>query len=205
MEEIGTLYPNNLMTQYVLQNLLMTPMELEVLHLYEAMAGPGTKEHVLSEILCSKRSNREMDEIRDTYDSSNYTKNNTHTNVHFSFFIPEYGSLARDITEDTSGDFRDFLSQILLANRSNTSDVTDKQTNYLIKTIEDFNDPDKGIQESVISNIFLLQSYAQLKEVINKFPQKTGETLQAVLSSYFSGDYLDALLSLGEEYSFRVI
>lgn len=116
-----------------------------------------------------------------------------------SLFSTEYDvALAKQLYDDTSGDFRDFLSSIMLANRSNTSEVTEVRTSFLIKTIQDYNDPDNGLQINAVNDIFIYESYAQLTDLISKYSRVTGQSLMATLKEYFFGDYLNALLTLGK-------
>lgn len=106
--------------------------------------------------------------------------------------------MAKQLFDDTSGDFRDFLSSIMLANRSNTSEVTEVRTDYLIKTLQEYRDPDNGLQINAVNDIFIYESYGQLSELINKYSKVTGQSLMSTLKDYFYGDYLNALLALGK-------
>lgn len=121
-------------------------------------------------------------------------------NINPLFFSTEYDiTLAKQLYDDISGDFRDFISSIVLANRSNNnSEVSEKHTNYLIKTLEDYRDPDNGVQLSAISDIFVYESYPQLQDLITRYSKVTGQSLMATLKEYFYGDYLNALLALGK-------
>lgn len=60
------------MTQYLLTTMMMTPVDLQVFHLREATEGMGTKEHVITEILCTKKTNEEIDKLKTAYKKSRY-------------------------------------------------------------------------------------------------------------------------------------
>lgn len=68
--EFESIYPYNLMTQYLLTTMMMTPIDLQVFHLKEATEGIGTKEHVITEILCTKKTNDEINKIKAQYKKS---------------------------------------------------------------------------------------------------------------------------------------
>lgn len=52
--------------------MMMTPIDLQVFHLREATEGIGTKEHVITEILCTKKTNDEINKIKTSYKKSTY-------------------------------------------------------------------------------------------------------------------------------------
>lgn len=105
--------------------------------------------------------------------------------------------LGKAIVDDTSGDFRNLLVDLTMGNRNNETEVNEKRTKTLINNISAFLDYRMDSDGSVVSTILVRESYAQLKDVISKYPKMTGQTLQAALKNYYDGDYLDAVLAIG--------
>ncbi|VDD90746.1 unnamed protein product [Enterobius vermicularis] len=161
----------------VVVGLMETPTKFDVLQLYNAMKGLGTKESVLIDIVCS-RTPSELAAIKNEY-KDEYNK-----------------SLEDDIVGDTSGDFKNLLVSLLQGKRDPSYHVD------IMKAREDarkmFGSKKEKPDKSVFNDAFANQNVHQLARIFSEFQSIHGETIQTVISRVFSGDARDLYSHLAD-------
>lgn len=177
------------------------PKDFLAQSLFEAVDGPGTNEDVLIEILCSRKSNEEIDSIKKAFQSSTHYNFKT-LPIIFYFcccFVLEYDqSLEQKIFDDTSGDFMNLLLDILhTARKPETTPVDQRSTKRLINIIATSKEENYLFQSSIVT-VFSRESFKQLYHVITNFAQETGQTIhQSIEDGDKDSDYTKALLAIG--------
>ncbi|MEW6283798.1 MAG: annexin, partial [Candidatus Eremiobacterota bacterium] len=147
----------------------------DAVRLHEAIAGAGTTESVLNEIL-SNRSNAEINEIKAAYQRM-------------------YGvSLEDDIKGDTSGDYEDMLVELLKANRDESGQVNQAQaTQDAVRLHEAI--AGAGTTESVLNEILSRRSRRQIDAIAAAYQNMFGESLEDAIRGDTGGDYEDLLVA----------
>jgi len=159
---------------------LQTPTEYDVWQLHHAMAGAGTNEKTLIEILCS-RSNSEIKAIREEY-KKEHNKD-----------------LEKEITSETSGHFRRLLVSLLQGNRDESKTVDHNAAVTEAKALYDAGEGKWGTDESKFNQILVLRSPTQLHAIFDEYQKLTKHTIQKAIDSEFSGDIkagLQAIVSV---------
>uniref|UniRef100_A0A0N5AX43 Annexin n=1 Tax=Syphacia muris TaxID=451379 RepID=A0A0N5AX43_9BILA len=150
--------------------LMDLPVNYDAYHLHKAIAGIGTKESVLIEIMCS-RTNSEINEIK---------------RVYRQLYKQE---LERDIVGDTSGYFQRLLKTE--KNKGNSFDVL-QDAHALHRAGEQR----LGTDETCFNAILAAQNYAQLRLVFQEYQKITGHPIEKAIEAEFSGDIKDGLLAV---------
>ncbi|XP_059844705.1 annexin A3a isoform X3 [Hypanus sabinus] len=158
--------------------LMLPPALFDAKELKRAMEGPGTNENVLIEIIAS-RTNQQLREVKEAYQE-------------------EYKSdLAKDITEETSGDFRKALLLLLEARRDENCQGVDER---LFKTDAEalFKAGEKrlGTDEIKFIEVLCLRSPSQLQMTFDEYKLLTNKTMEDSIKSEMSGDLKKLMLSL---------
>ncbi|XP_037919324.1 annexin B11 isoform X2 [Hermetia illucens] len=157
--------------------LLRPIVEFYVAELNAAMAGIGTDEDVLIEILCTL-SNAEIHTIKNAY-------------------LRSYGAhLESELKSETSGNFKRLLVSLCNGNRdeSGRTDVTAAQQDAreLLKAGE----LRVGTDESTFNMILCQRNYQQLRLIFAEYEKMTGHTLEHAIRNEFSGDIMDGLIAI---------
>jgi len=149
-------------------------LDFDVYCLHEAIAGLGTDEDCLIEILVG-RTNADIQAINDAY-KAKYRN-----------------TLEKDIRGDTSGYFRALLVALVQGNRDETVTARDVNTD-----VEALHRASKGVgtDESVFISILCSRPEAHLRQVFAQYQQKYGRTMEKLIKSEFSGDIKKALTNL---------
>ncbi|XP_044724731.1 annexin domain-containing protein [Hirsutella rhossiliensis] len=152
------------------------PLLADVHGLYDAMAGPGTKEVVLNDILLS-RSNADMKAIKSAYKQT----------FHKSLEDAAKGDLSMK-TE------RHFL-MVLSANRAeDAAPVIPQQVDDDVMQVYKATEGRMGTDELLVCSILSYRNDNQIRAIAHSYKQKFNRDLEKVIKSEFSGHMQDALL-----------
>lgn len=151
--------------------------ELLAKELHEAIAGTGTSEDVLIEILCSFN-NHGIRKIKEAY-QARYNK-----------------ALEADVRDDTSGLFRKVLVALLQANRDESRTVNVAQARADAQALHDAGVAHIGRDDSTFTRILTSRSLVQLRKVFEHYQTIAGKPLDEAIKSQFSGETKDALVAL---------
>ncbi|KAF2898435.1 hypothetical protein ILUMI_07740 [Ignelater luminosus] len=163
----------------VIVGLVLPPDEYLCKHLHKAMAGAGTEEETLIEILCSKN-NDEICQIVETYERM-YER-----------------PLAEQMCSETSGDLRRLLTLIVTGVRDNGNDVDVGRAREQAEELFNAGEGQLGTSESTFSKILAHENFKQLKQIFEEYKDVSGNTIEQALKHEVNGDYLQALLAIVE-------
>ncbi|XP_043501493.1 annexin B9-like isoform X1 [Polistes fuscatus] len=145
--------------------------------LHDAMAGIGTDECVLIEILCTM-SNHEIRIIKEAYEAM-------------------YGrSLEDDLRSDTSGNFKRLMVSLCCANRDESFDVDPASALEDAKVLLQAGELRFGTDESMFNAILVQRNVPQLKQIFREYEGITGHTIENAIENEFSGDIKKGLLAI---------
>ncbi|KAL1451343.1 hypothetical protein WDU94_005730 [Cyamophila willieti] len=145
--------------------------------LHHAMAGVGTTESTLVEILCST-SNAEIHAIRQAYETE-YKR-----------------SLDKDIEGDTSGHFKKLLISIAQGRRDENQSVDKRAAMEDAQKLYKAGELQWGTDESTFNAILVSRSYAHLDEVFKEYVRLTGHDLDKAIGAEFSGNIKEGLKNI---------
>ncbi|XP_068189368.1 annexin A2 isoform X2 [Antennarius striatus] len=148
--------------EYLMSDLMMPPAQYEAHRLQRAMAGIGTDEETLLEILCT-RSGERLREIREMYNNS-YRKD-----------------LEQELKAETS---REFLKLVVaLLNKENV-------TGYVQRDIESLSTSVNAnkVNAKPWINILTSRDSRHLKKVLMGLELEHGQTMVQILEKKFTGD-----------------
>jgi len=150
-------------------------LDFDVYCLHEAIAGLGTDEDCLIEILVG-RTNADIQAINAAY-KEKYRN-----------------SLEKDIRGDTSGYFRALLVALVQGNRDEVNSNRDVKAD--VEALYRAGEGRLGTDESTFISILCGRPEAHLRQVFAQYQQKYGHTMEKVIKSEFSGDIKKALINL---------
>lgn len=161
----------------ILISLLMPRNEFYARELHDAMAGLGTDDDALIEIMCAL-SNSDIRDVSLLYKQM-------------------FGkTLEQDVKGDTSGDYRCLLTLLLKANRDESEAVDMKAAVVDARALKKAGVDKWGTDEKTFIEIMGLRSFRQIKQIAEEYKTLTGNTLEKDISSEFSGDIKHALLAI---------
>ncbi|XP_054874117.1 annexin A2 [Amphiprion ocellaris] len=149
--------------EVLLLELLMPPVQYEAYRLQQAMAGLGTDEETLMEILCT-RSGPRLQEIRATYKQL-YKKD-----------------LEKELKGETSGDFAKLI--LALLNKSDTAGGVQRDIESLSASLSG-----KKADAGPWINILTSRDLDHLNKVLTGLELKNGQTINQTVEKHFSGDF----------------
>uniref|UniRef100_UPI00398F2F4D annexin A3a isoform X2 n=1 Tax=Pristiophorus japonicus TaxID=55135 RepID=UPI00398F2F4D len=162
----------------VIAALVWPPALFDAKELGRAMEGPGTNENLLIEILAS-RTNQQLKEIKEAYHSE-FKKD-----------------LVKDITAETSGDFRRALLILLEARRDENCQVVDER---LFKSdaqaLYKAGEKRLGTDEAKFIEVLCLRSPAQLQITFDEYKAVTNRSIEDSIKSEMSGDLKHLMLTM---------
>ncbi|KAG8513016.1 Annexin A1, partial [Galemys pyrenaicus] len=149
--------------------LLKTPAQFDADELYGAMKGLGTDEDTLNEILAS-RNNKEIREINRVY--SEELKRD----------------LVKDITSDTSGDYRKVLLSLAKGDRAEDVGMNEDLADTDARALYEAGEKRKGTDVNVFNTILTTRSYPHLRRVFQKYCKYSEHDMNKVLQLEMKGD-----------------
>ncbi|XP_054910963.1 annexin A2 [Poeciliopsis prolifica] len=147
----------------LLLQLVMTPEQLEAQRLKAAMAGLGTDEETLLEILCS-RSRKTLQEVAAVY-SQMYKKD-----------------LEKELKAETSGDFARLV--VALLNKAVTVGSVQRDVQALAASLSG-----KKAEAGPWINILTSRDSDHLDKVLMELELETGQAVDQLVEKHFSGDF----------------
>ncbi|KAL5108574.1 Annexin A7 [Taenia crassiceps] len=151
--------------------------EMKACALRKAMKGAGTKEHVLIQVI-AVASNSELQQIKHAYQT-----------------IVER-DLEKDISSETSGDFRCILVAMLQAQRDENPNVNQAQVEVDADALYKSGEGRMGTEESRFTQIFSQRSFQHIKEIAKTYAIRYKKTLIEAIKSETSGDYRETLITI---------
>ncbi|CAH1792273.1 unnamed protein product [Owenia fusiformis] len=161
----------------VILGLLMPPIEYDAYCLHEAMDGAGTSEAVLIGVL-STRNAKQLSAIKEHYKKEFYSE------------------LSEDIEDDTSGDFKDILLELVKGERDQGTTVDNQLAKDDAKAIYDVDEEAVKVKEEKFTEIFSKQNRAQVRALIEEYKALAGDDIREGIKKSASGDAEDAYLGL---------
>ncbi|XP_043515822.1 annexin B9-like isoform X1 [Frieseomelitta varia] len=145
--------------------------------LHDAMAGIGTDECVLIEVLCTM-SNHEIRVIKQAYEAM-------------------YGrTLEDDLRDDTSGNFKRLMVSLCCANRDESFDIDAAAAVEDAKELLRAGELRFGTDESMFNAILVQRNVPQLRQIFQEYENITGHTIEDAIENEFSGDVKKGLLAI---------
>ncbi|XP_026742565.1 annexin B9-like isoform X3 [Trichoplusia ni] len=157
---------------------LMTPLpQFYAKELHDAIAGIGTDEDVLIEVMCTM-SNHEINVIKQAYTAM-------------------YGTLLEDdLRGDTSGNFKRLMTSLSMGNRSEDFHVDQEKAREDARSLLQAGELRLGTDESVFNAVLCSRSFPQLKAIFNEYQFLTGHDIDDAIKAEFSGDLEKALRAI---------
>uniref|UniRef100_A0A0N4Z1U3 Annexin n=1 Tax=Parastrongyloides trichosuri TaxID=131310 RepID=A0A0N4Z1U3_PARTI len=159
--------------------LMVPPAEYDAQELHKAMAGLGTKESVLIEILCS-RTNAQINEIKNVYQQK-YKRD-----------------LEKDIKGDTSGYFERILVSLSTGCREECAPPDHLRANQDARELYRAGEMKLGTDESTFITILGTRSNCHLAMVFDEYEKVAEHTIEHAVKGEFSGDIKKSLLAIIE-------
>jgi len=141
-----------------------------------AMAGAGTDERALIDVICTKNKH-EMEMVRRAYEAL-YQRD-----------------LIKDIQSETSGDFKRILVSLASAGRE-VKPVDTELAKTDAKALYDAGEGKWGTDEGTFNRIFAGRSFPQLRATFHAYKKQTGQEMEAVIEKEMSKDLKTAFLTL---------
>ncbi|XP_039606656.1 annexin A1a [Polypterus senegalus] len=161
----------------VVLGLLKTPAQYDAYLLKHSMKGLGTDEDTLIEILAS-RTNREIQEICSVYKEEYKT------------------DLDKDITSDTSGDFRTALLSLSKGSRTETLSVDEDLADKDARALYEAGEKRKGTDCSTFINILTSRSGPQLCKTFERYNKYSKNDMAKAIDLELKGDIESLLIAL---------
>ncbi|XP_067642045.1 annexin B10 [Eurosta solidaginis] len=163
----------------VIVALMTPPVEYLCKQLHEAMAGMGTDEETLVEILCTK-TNEEMYEIVAAYEAK-YDR-----------------PLAEQMCSETSGFFRRLLTLIVTGVRDPVGSVDAAKALEDAEALYNAGETKLGTDEEVFNRIMSHSSFAQLRLIFDGYKELSGQTIEQAIKHEMDGALHDAMIAIVE-------
>lgn len=164
----------------VIVGLMMPPVEYLCKQLHAAMAGMGTEESTLVEVLCTK-SNEEMAEIVAAYEER-YQR-----------------PLAEQMCSETSGFFRRLLTLIVTGVRDGLDTPVDAaEAKDQAAQLYSAGEAKLGTDEEVFNRIMSHASFPQLRLVFEEYKELSGQTIEQAIKHEMSDELHEAMMAIGQ-------
>lgn len=157
--------------------LMEHPARYDAYQLHKAMAGLGTKESVLIEIMTT-RTNAQIHELKHTYKQM-------------------YGNdLEKDLIGETSGHFKRLLISLCAGGRDEGNYTDPLKANQDARNLYRAGEQRLGTDESCFNAILASQNMYQLRMVFDEYQKVTKHSIEKAIESEFSSDIRDGLLAV---------
>ncbi|XP_037815093.1 annexin B11 isoform X1 [Lucilia sericata] len=161
----------------LLVGLLRPIVDYYCCELNDAMAGLGTDEDVLIEILCTL-SNHEIHTIKNQY-------------------LRLYGAhLESELKSETSGNFKRLLVSLCTAARDESGHTDQAAAQSDARELLKAGELRVGTDESMFNMILCQRNYQQLKLIFQEYEHMTGHSLEKAIKKEFSGDIMEGLIAI---------
>ncbi|XP_078351007.1 uncharacterized protein LOC144635783 isoform X2 [Oculina patagonica] len=158
--------------------LMSVPEFFDATSLHDAMSGLGTDEQVLIEIL-SSRSYEELQDIKSAYTQ-----------------IYNGKDVLKKIKEDTGGEFRTTLMNLIEKNRDSSEKVKEDLAQQDAKKLYEAGQGKKGTDKAVFVEILTSRNYAQLRATLDAYKTLAKVDLIDYINEQLNGDLRNALKAI---------
>lgn len=166
----------------VIVALMTEPVEYLCAQLHAAMAGCGTDERVLVEVLCTM-TNAEMGRLVVKYEEL--------------FGRP----LAEHMCSETDGFFRRLLTLIVTGVRDESGEVDAEAAKEQAGQLWAAGEAKLGTDEEVFNRVLSHGSFEHLRLVFDEYRALSGQTIEQAIEHEVDGDLQEALMAIGERVS----
>lgn len=164
--------------EHLVLALMEPPARYDAHQLHKAMAGLGTRESLLIEIMTT-RTNGQIYELKSAY-----------RQIHGS-------DLERDLIGETSGHFKRLLVSLCAGGRDESTHVDPLKANQDARNLYRAGEQRLGTDESTFNAILASQNFPQLRLVFDEYQKCTGgHTIEQAIQAEFSGDIREGLLAV---------
>lgn len=163
----------------VIVALMTDPIRYLCEQLHDAMAGCGTDERVLVEVLCTM-CNETMGRLVATYEEL-YAR-----------------PLAEHMCSETDGHFRRLLTLIVTGVRDETGTVDATLAQEQAQQLWSAGEAKLGTDEEVFNRILSHGSFEHLRLVFEEYKAVSGQTIEQAIEHEVDGDLQEAFLAIGE-------
>ncbi|KAJ7365475.1 Annexin A6 [Desmophyllum pertusum] len=150
--------------------LMAVPEFYDATSLHDAMSGIGTDEQVLIEILCSR-----------TYEELQVIKN-AYTQIYSG------KDVLKKIKEDTGGEFRTTLMNLIEKKRDSSAQVKEDLAKEDAKKLHEAGQGKKGADKAVFIEILTTRNHAQLRATFDAYKTMAKRDLMDYISEQLTGD-----------------
>ncbi|XP_046581211.1 annexin B9-like [Haliotis rubra] len=158
---------------------MTAPRVYDARQLNNAIAGAGTDETTIVEIMCT-RNNDEINQIKEIYKE-------------------EFGNdLESDLSGDTSGYFQRMFVSLCAGGREESDDVDEDKAVEDAQKFHDAGEGCWGTEEAEFNAVLCLRSPAQIRATIEKYEDLHGSSMEDAIRSECGGDLQNGFLSIVE-------
>jgi len=151
---------------------------------HDAIKGLGTNDDELVEVICT-RNNSEMKAMKASYQKLYHV------------------DMEKDVSGDTSGDYKNILLQLCKAERNETQAVNVEEAKKDAKYLYEQGEGRLGTNEKAFIDILCHRSFPQLLTIGNCYGSQTGHSLERGIAKETSGNFkkcLTILMTPREEF-----
>ncbi|XP_065194619.1 annexin A7-like [Sycon ciliatum] len=156
--------------------LMMRPAEYDAQSLHRAIAGAGTTDSVLIEIMCS-RTNAQIQEIKDVYRK-------------------KYRDLEKDLIGDTSGHYKRLLISLCQGSRDENMAVDMAKANAEAQKLYQAGEKKWGTDESQFNQILAVRSSPQLKATFDEYAKIAQRDILNSIDREMSGNLKAGMIAI---------